>query len=179
MKLNWSGFWRSCQGRHLKIYYIVFKSWPLTAFWPPVSLWVVYFVYLYHQCLPVWGWTKSHQHPLKKSSLSNNFPWIWLWSHRGVVMVCCLIVTMLLSWQKEASKSCEEIGPLYCPMPDNIWQHKDKSSLRKIRLLCALEEAERRGNRSRPQPSETWSVLSDFAPTADTQYEALCGLGAE
>lgn len=94
-------------------------------------------------------------------------------------MVCCLIVTMLLSWQKEASKSCEEIGPLYCSMPDNIWQHKDKSSLRKIRLLCALEEAERRGNRSRPQPSETWSVLSNFAPTADTQYEALCGLGAE
>lgn len=86
---------------------------------------------------------------------------------------------MLLSWQKEASKRCQVIGPLYCPMADNVWQHKDKSSLGKIRLLCALEEAVRRGNRSRQQPPETWSILGDFAPTADTQYEALCGLGTE
>lgn len=69
-------------------------------------------------------------------------------------MVRCLNIIMLLSWQKEASKSCEEIGLLYCPMADNIWQHKDKSSLGKIRLLCALEEAERRGNRSRQQPEQ-------------------------
>ncbi len=115
------------------------------------------------------------------SRLSHNFAPVRLSSHRGVkvFMVCCLNVTMLLSWQKEASKSRGEIGLLYCPMADNIWQYKDKSSLGKIRLLCALEEAERRGNRSRPQPSETWSVLSDFAPTADAQYKALCGLQAE
>lgn len=56
-------------------------------------------------------------------------------------------------------KELREIGLLYCPMADNIWQHKGKSSLGKIRLLCALEEAERRGNRSRPQPERgLWNV---------------------
>lgn len=58
-------------------------------------------------------------------------------------------------------------------MADNIWQHRHKSSLGKIRLLCALEEAERWGNWSRQQPPERWGILGDFAPTADTQYEAL------
>lgn len=34
-----------------------------------------------------------------------------------------------LQCNKEASKSCKEIGLLQRPMADDTWQHKDKSSL--------------------------------------------------